>query len=135
MSNAGHRLMTVDEFLAWGEGREGRWELLDGRPIATDNSKGIGFPSEASGAIVPNMSNAAEKLMTVDEFLGWGEGREGRWELLDGRPIALSPERLTHAETKAEAWAALRHAVERRRRALPGDARRHDRPHFGAHGV
>jgi Uma2 family endonuclease len=59
------------------------------------------------------MSNAAEKLMTVDEFLGWAEGREGRWELLDGRPIAMSPERVAHAETKAEAWAALRHAVER----------------------
>ncbi len=106
-------MMTVAEFVAWAEGREGRWEFIDGRPIATDNSKGIGFPSEASGAIVPNMSTAAEKLMTVDEFLGWAEGREGRWELLDGRPIAMSPERVAHAETKAEAWAALRHAVER----------------------
>jgi Uma2 family endonuclease len=105
--------MTVDEFLVWAEGREGRWELIDGRPIATDNSKGIGFPSEASGAIVPRMSTAAEKLMTVDEFLGWAEGREGRWELYDGRPIAMSPERLTHVETKAEAWTALRRAVER----------------------
>ena len=58
------------------------------------------------------MSTAAEKLMTVDEFLVWGEGREGRWELLDGRPIAMSAERVAHAETKAEAWAALRRAIE-----------------------
>ena len=113
MSTAPQKLMTVDEFLGWAEGREGRWELYDGRPIATDNSKGIGFPSEASGAIVSSMSTAAEKLMTVDEFLGWAEGREGRWELYDGRPNAMSPERAAHAETKAEAWAALRHAVER----------------------
>ncbi len=113
MSTAPQKLMTVDEFLGWAEGREGRWELYDGRPIATDNSKGIGFPSEASGAIVSSMSTAAEKLMTVDEFLGWAEGREGRWELYDGRPIAMSPERVAHAETKAEAWAASRHAVER----------------------
>ena len=51
--------------------------------------------------------------MTVDEFLGWAEGREGRWELLDGKPIAMSPERVAHAETKAEAWAALRNAIGR----------------------
>ncbi len=62
-----------------------------------------------------SMPDAAQKLMTVDEFFAWAEGREGRWELFDGRLIAMSPERLTHAETKAEAWAALRHAIERTR--------------------
>jgi Uma2 family endonuclease len=113
MSTAAHKLMTVDEFLAWAEGWEGRWELFDGRPIATDNSKGIGFPSEASSAIVPSMSTAAEKLMTVDEFLGWAEGREGRWELYDGRPIAMSPERVAHLVTKATAFLALTRALDR----------------------
>ena len=29
--------------------------------------------------------------MTVDEFLGWAEGRDGRWELQDGELIAMSP--------------------------------------------
>jgi Uma2 family endonuclease len=62
MSTAPQKLMTVDEFLAWAEGREGRWELIDGRPIATDNSKGIGFPSEASGAIVWIMSTCGPRL-------------------------------------------------------------------------
>jgi hypothetical protein len=52
MSDVARKKMTVDEFLAWAEGRDGRWELFDGRPIAIDNSKGIGFPAEASGAIV-----------------------------------------------------------------------------------
>jgi hypothetical protein len=28
--------------------------------------------------------SAALKLMTVDEFLTWAEGQEGRWELHDG---------------------------------------------------
>jgi Uma2 family endonuclease len=106
-------MMTVNEFLAWAEEREGRWELIDGRPIAIDNSRGTGFPAEGSGAIVPTMSSAAERLMTVDEFLAWAKEPEGRWELFDGQPIAMSPERLTHAETKAEAWTALRHAIER----------------------
>ena len=51
--------------------------------------------------------------MTVDEFLGWAEGREGRWELIDGRPIAMAPERAAHLLTKAQAWRALREGVER----------------------
>lgn len=71
------------------------------------------------------MSNAAEKLMTVDEFLGWAEGRDGRWELLDGRPVAMAPERAAHLEAKAQAWAALARAIERTSaacRALPDGA-------------
>lgn len=59
------------------------------------------------------MSTAARELMTVDEFLGWAEGREGRWELFDGRPIAMAPERAAHLLTKAQAWRGLRDAVER----------------------
>jgi Uma2 family endonuclease len=41
------------------------------------------------------------KLMTVEEFLPWAEGKEGRWELHDGVPVMMSPERSLHAETKA----------------------------------
>ncbi len=59
------------------------------------------------------MSTAAETLMTVDQFLGWAEAREGRWELIDGRPIAMAPERVAHLEAKAEALFALRRAIER----------------------
>ncbi len=51
--------------------------------------------------------------MTVDEFLGWAEGRDGRWELQDGELIAMAPERVGHLRTKAEAMVALRRAVER----------------------
>ncbi len=38
------------------------------------------------------MSEAAEKLMDVDEFLVWAEGREGKWELHDGAAVAMAPE-------------------------------------------
>jgi len=58
------------------------------------------------------MATVAEKLMTADEFLGWAEEREGRWELIDGRPIAMAPERVAHVVSKGEAWAALRRAVD-----------------------
>ena len=59
------------------------------------------------------MATAAEKLMTVDEFLGWAEERDGRWELVDGRPIAMAPERVARLVSQGEAWAALRRAVGR----------------------
>ena len=58
--------------------------------------------------------------MTVDEFLAWGEGRDGRWELQDGELIAMAPERLAHLETKAVALIALTSAI--RRAGLPCNA-------------
>ena len=51
--------------------------------------------------------------MSVDEFLVWAEGRDGRWELQDGEPVAMSPERLLHAETKLEVAVALKSAIAR----------------------
>jgi Uma2 family endonuclease len=61
--------------------------------------------------------STALKLMTVDEFLPWAEGQEGRWELHDGVPVMMSPERVLHADTKGEAYVALREAL--RRAGLP----------------
>ena len=61
--------------------------------------------------------STALKLMTVDEFLRWAEGQEGRWELHDGVPVMMSPERVLHADTKGEAYVALREAL--RRAGLP----------------
>ncbi|MGC9958029.1 Uma2 family endonuclease [Roseiarcus sp.] len=57
--------------------------------------------------------STALKLMTVDEFLPWAEGQEGRWELHDGVPVMMSPERVLHADTKGEAYVALREALRR----------------------
>ena len=38
------------------------------------------------------MSNFAQNEMDVDAFLEWAEGRDGHWELRDGRPIMMAPE-------------------------------------------
>jgi Uma2 family endonuclease len=59
------------------------------------------------------MVDLAEKRLTVNEFLVWAEGREGKWELLDGSPTAMSPERVRHTQTKTEAGFALREAARR----------------------
>ena len=40
--------------------------------------------------------STALKLMTVEEFLPWAEGKDGRWELHDGVPVMMSPERAVH---------------------------------------
>ena len=43
------------------------------------------------------MTTALRKQrMTVEEFLGWAEGRLERFELFDGVPVAMSPERVVH---------------------------------------
>jgi Uma2 family endonuclease len=55
--------------------------------------------------------STALKQMTVDEFLSWAEGREGRWELHDGVPVMMSPERAVHGRVKFRAAKALDGAV------------------------
>jgi Uma2 family endonuclease len=67
-------------------------------------------PNKGRGNL-PNMSTVANPQLTVDEFLAWAEGRDGRWELQDGELVAMAPERVAHLETKAEAFVALRSAV------------------------
>jgi Uma2 family endonuclease len=64
--------------------------------------------------------STAVKQMTVDEFLLWAEGKEGRWELHDGVPVMISsapammsPERLGHIRTKLSAATALQEALKR----------------------
>jgi Uma2 family endonuclease len=59
------------------------------------------------------MSTATQKLMSVGEFLGWAGERDGRWELLDGHPIMMAPERVAHLEAQSEASVALRRSIER----------------------
>jgi Uma2 family endonuclease len=59
------------------------------------------------------MSTLAQRKMTVDEFLVWAEGREGRWELYDGVPYATSPDRLDHGEVKFAVYFALLKAARR----------------------
>ncbi|HEX5998405.1 MAG TPA: Uma2 family endonuclease, partial [Hyphomicrobiaceae bacterium] len=63
------------------------------------------------------MSTLAHRKMTVDEFLAWAEGREGRWELYNGVPYAMPSEQTGHIDAKYAAYFALRQAV--RKAALP----------------
>lgn len=51
--------------------------------------------------------------MTADEFIAWATGREGRYELEDGRIVVLAAERLAHHAVKGNAFVALRGAVAR----------------------
>ena len=59
------------------------------------------------------MTATAQTLISVDEFLASADERDGRWELELGVLIAMAPERLAHAETKAAAWSALGSAIAR----------------------
>ena len=63
------------------------------------------------------MADAAQTDMDVAAFLTWAQGREGRWELRDGQPVMMSPERAGHALTKYAAQEALKAGVLRA--ALP----------------
>src|SRR5206468_4785052 len=48
------------------------------------------------------------------------EEREGRWEIENGVPYAMAPERLAHARVKGETFVALRNAI--RSAGLPCEA-------------
>lgn len=49
--------------------------------------------------------------MAVNEFLAWAKERPERWELFDGVPMAMSPERVIHGETKYHAARAFDGAI------------------------
>lgn len=59
------------------------------------------------------MSTLAQRKMTVDEFLAWAEGREGRWELYNGVPYKMPPERTRHAKVKFATQMALLQAIRK----------------------
>ena len=54
-----------------------------------------------------HMSTSAQRRMTVDEFLVWAEGQDGRWELYNGVPYAMAPERTGHGQVKFAVQTAL----------------------------
>ena len=59
------------------------------------------------------MSEPAAQKMDVDQFLAWGEGRDGRFELHDGVVVAMASERSGHLLAKGEAYVALRESIAR----------------------
>ena len=58
---------------------------------------------------------APSERMTAEQFLDWTANQErGRFELLDGEVVAMSPERIGHARIKARVWRALDRAITAR---------------------
>lgn len=43
------------------------------------------------------MADIAEKRMTVAEFLTWDDGTDTRYELINGRPVAMAPGAPSHS--------------------------------------
>ncbi len=56
-----------------------------------------------------------KERMTVNEFLHWAKQRPERWELFDGVPMAMSPERVIHGDTKYRAARAFDGAIAKAR--------------------
>ena len=46
------------------------------------------------------MTALRKEMMTASEFLAWAVQQPERWELFDGIPMAMSPERVIHGDTK-----------------------------------
>src|SRR5262245_1893620 len=57
------------------------------------------------------MTALRKHKMTVDEFLAWAETQPGRWELFDGVPVAMSPERAIHGRVKLRVANALERGI------------------------
>jgi Uma2 family endonuclease len=63
------------------------------------------------------MTALRKQTMSVDEFLAWAERQPDRWELLEGIPTAMSPERVVHGDVKYRVARALDVAIAKA--ALP----------------
>lgn len=59
------------------------------------------------------MTALRNSQMTVDEYIVWSEGRDGRWELFGGRLLKAEAERVAQLEVKFAATLALHAAVRR----------------------
>jgi Uma2 family endonuclease len=59
------------------------------------------------------MTALRKPLMSVDEFMAWADRQPETWELFDGVPMAMSPERVIHGETKYRVARALEEAIAR----------------------
>jgi len=56
-----------------------------------------------------------KERMMVNDFLPWAEQQPERWELFDGIPTAMSPERVIYGDTKYRAARAFDAAIAKAR--------------------
>lgn len=59
------------------------------------------------------MTALRKQQMSIEEFLSWAERQKERWELIDGAPVAMSPERVIHGDTKYRVARTLDEAIQR----------------------
>jgi Uma2 family endonuclease len=57
------------------------------------------------------MTALRKERMSVDDFIAWAGLQPERWELLDGVPMAMSPERVVHGDVKYRVARALDGAI------------------------
>lgn len=57
---------------------------------------------------------AAERRMTVAEFLTWDDGTDTRYELIDGVPVAMAPPQTAHGTIQARLSGRIDRALEGR---------------------
>ncbi len=53
------------------------------------------------------MTALLKQKMSADEFLVWAARQPDKWELIDGVPVAMSPERVVHGDIKYRVARAL----------------------------
>jgi Uma2 family endonuclease len=61
------------------------------------------------------MTALRKEQMTVTEFLPWAKQQAERFELFDGVPLAMSPERVIHGDTKYRTARAFDNAIAKAR--------------------
>jgi Uma2 family endonuclease len=54
----------------------------------------------------------ADRRYSREEYRLWYEDQPGRYERIDGRIVAMSPERVGHVRTKGAVYLALRRAIK-----------------------
>jgi Uma2 family endonuclease len=59
------------------------------------------------------MTALRKQIVSVDEFLAWAERQPERWELVEGIPTAMSPERVVRGDVKYRVARALDVAIAR----------------------
>jgi Uma2 family endonuclease len=78
---------------------------FEARPTGT--LAGSHWRRQSSGVMFALMTALRKHLMTVDEFMSWAGRQPEQWELFDGIPVAMSPERVVHGDVKYRIARAL----------------------------
>lgn len=68
-------------------------------------------PAETVPRYDPTMSEPLPRSLDVEAFLEWAMSRSERYELVEGTPIAMAPERAAHARKKGAVYRALVEAI------------------------